>query len=153
MSHSHRALSTLLLLSALTTGCSTLNSDLSSLLMLGSPAEQLPQELPPGVPSVTVVMVAAGEEPVSAPFPIQDITHVQTALERTGLQNRFGRMQIELYRPLDGGNHKLDIAFDRAKRQVPPGFDYALHPGDRLVVTEDTSTVVDDMLNSLNPFD
>jgi hypothetical protein len=43
----------------------------------------------------------------------------------------------------------MDVKYDRSKGNVNPLYDYALHPGDHLIVIEDTTTAFDDMLNSL----
>jgi hypothetical protein len=75
--------------------------------------------------------------------------HVQTALEKTKALDKYRRMDLELYRPLpSGGWHKMKLEFDRANRQVPPEYDYSLLPGDRVIVTEDPRTIVDDALET-----
>jgi hypothetical protein len=59
-------------------------------------------------------------------------------------------MKVELYRKFpQGGGHRLDIEFDRTNHRIPAVANYAIHPNDRIVVTEDTSTVFDDMLGTL----
>ena len=58
-------------------------------------------------------------------------------------------MELELYRPLADGHHKLEIAYDRGNKRVPEAYNYAIHPGDKLVVMEDASTVLDDVMSSL----
>ena len=68
---------------------------------------------------------------------------------------RFRRIKLQLVRAAPRGRsiHKLDVAWDRGKKRVPPSHDYAIHPNDRLMVIEDTSTVIDDMLARLTgPF-
>jgi len=73
--------------------------------------------------------------------------HVQAALEKTGAHKKYRRMDVELYRPLpNGGWHKMQLEFDRANKQVPPEYDYSLLPGDRVIVTEDPRTIIDDTL-------
>jgi hypothetical protein len=75
--------------------------------------------------------------------------HVQQALEQTGAAKKFRRIEVELVRPLpSGGFHRIACDYDRANKQVTPEFDYALLPGDRIMVKEDPSTIVDDMLTS-----
>jgi len=78
---------------------------------------------------------------------VTDQLHMQTALDQSGAAKRWARMNVELYRPLpSGGWHKMTIEFDRNARRVPPEFDYAVLPGDRIVVTEDTTSIVDDFM-------
>jgi hypothetical protein len=81
----------------------------------------------------------------------EDGTYVGQVLEESNALKRFGRVTIELWRPLPNGAgyHKLGIPFDRKQKAVPPGYDYAIHADDRLVIIEDTSTLLDDMLGSI----
>jgi hypothetical protein len=105
----------------------------------------------PENPGFTVEFHASDARPQRLKLPLQEVTYIQGALEQSGALQRFARMKIHLYRRLPNriGEHKLDIAFDRGKRRVEPSFDYAIRPGDRLVIIEDTSTALDDMLESV----
>jgi hypothetical protein len=87
------------------------------------------------------------ERPLSGP------TYVQNALVESGAIKRFGRMHVQLQRPLPaGGWHVMELEFDRELKRIAPEYDYALLPGDRVVVTEDTTTVWDDvMVRALKP--
>jgi hypothetical protein len=83
-------------------------------------------------------------------MPLNDVTYVQQALDQTKALKKFRRVRLELYRELpQGGGHKIPVQYDRGKKRIDPATDYAIHPHDRIVVTEDTSTVLDDMLESL----
>jgi hypothetical protein len=74
--------------------------------------------------------------------------HVQTALEQTGAAQKWPRCFIELYRPLpNGGWHKMQLEFDRENHRVPAEFDYAVLPGDRIVVMEDPTNLLDDFMS------
>jgi hypothetical protein len=79
---------------------------------------------------------------------LSDQIHVQQALEQTGAAKKFHRANVEVYRPLPngGGWHKMSLEFDRDNHRVPPEFDYAVLPGDRIVVTEDPTNVMDDVM-------
>jgi hypothetical protein len=79
--------------------------------------------------------------------------HVQTALEQCGIAKKWPRMDVELHRPLpSGGYHRMRLEFDTQEHRVPPESDYALLPGDRIVVTQDTETVLDDFIKgALSP--
>jgi hypothetical protein len=73
--------------------------------------------------------------------------HVQAALDQTGATKKWERVEIHMFRPLpNGGWHKMALEFDRDTRRVPPEFDYAVLPGDRIVVTEDTRGFIDDIM-------
>lgn len=75
--------------------------------------------------------------------------HVQQALEQVGAAKKFRRIQVELMRPLpSGGVHRIACEYDRGSKRVTPEFDYALLPGDRIIVKEDPTNLIDDMLGS-----
>ena len=136
-------------------GCQSVNTDVASPLGDVTTSSNDPEVQPVEEGSKYLVEFREkGKQPQIAKMALPDVLYVQQALEQSGALGRFRRMKIEIYRHLpNGGGHRLDIPFDRAKRQVPPSGDYAIHPNDRIVVTEDTSTVVDDMLESLGgPF-
>jgi len=126
-------------------GCSAFKEQLSpevksELTPAGGPAIQ------PAAKYVVEIRPVKGK-PQAVEKDLADPIHVQTALEKTGALGKFRRMDLELYRPLpSGGWHKMRLEFDRSNHQVPPEFDYALLPGDRVIVTEDPRTMVDDIM-------
>jgi hypothetical protein len=73
--------------------------------------------------------------------------HVQEALEQTGAHKKYRRFYLELMRPMpSGGWHEMTLAYDQGSDRVAPEFDYAILPGDRIVVTEDPSSFIDDLM-------
>jgi hypothetical protein len=77
---------------------------------------------------------------------LNEPTHMQAALEATGAAKKFKRAIVEVYRPLPkGGWHKMTLEFDNPNHRVPPEYDYAILPGDRIVVREDPSGFLDDL--------
>jgi hypothetical protein len=50
----------------------------------------------------------------------------------------------------------MEIRVDKHTRRIEPSFNYALQPGDFVVITQDDSTVIDEMIDSalapLGPF-
>jgi len=73
--------------------------------------------------------------------------HVQEALEQTGSFKKFRRCEIAIVRRLpNGSGHRIPVEYDRPAGRVNPEFDYAMLAGDRLIVTEDPTTVIDDMI-------
>jgi hypothetical protein len=109
----------------------------------------------PEGPTYQIEFREEGRQPQLVQLPLPEVLYIQQALEQSGAIRRFRRMKIELYRKLpNGGGHRLDIPFDRSKRRIPSAGDYAIHPNDRIVVTEDASTIVDEMLDTLGqPFE
>jgi hypothetical protein len=109
---------------------------------------------PAPVGKYSVEIRAEKGKPQSVEKEMTEPLHVQTALEQTGAAKKFPRAFIELYRPLpNGGWHKMELEFDRENHRVPPEFDYAVLPGDRIVVIEDATSLIDDfMVRAMRPF-
>lgn len=81
--------------------------------------------------------------------PIAGTLHMQEALEQTGGLKKFRRCNLSLVRPLPGGmGHKMAVEYDRGTLHVKPEFDYAVLPGDRILVTEDPTGPLGEMLES-----
>ena len=140
-----------------TTGCTTLTTPLGDIFSVSG--ERAAEEFknpaltpPPDVPSFVVEMRGANNESQKFKRPLTDEgTYVQGVLVQSNALKHFGRVKIELWRPLADGNgyHKLDIPYDRKKRTVPPAYDYTIREGDRLVFMQDDSNILDDMLESI----
>ena len=109
------------------------------------------QEQPAPDPSSTyqVLFVPAEGNPEQLTRTLSGQMHVQEALDQVGAAKKFRRIQVELVRPLPSGQfHRITCEYDLGTKRVTPEFDYALLPGDRLVVKEDPTNMFDDMLSS-----
>ena len=86
--------------------------------------------------------------------PLKDSMLVQDALKGSGAIQRFRRMDIALVRPVPGSEKlRLPVRYDSSERSVVAEHNYALHGGDVLEVTQDTSTTFDRMIeHALQPF-
>jgi hypothetical protein len=119
-------------------------------------AEVTPGPAPDGPPAAKYVVEIrpSKEKPQAVEKPLTDTMHVQNALEVTGALKKFDRATVDVYRQLPaGGWHKMSLEFDKDKHSIPPEYDYAVLPGDRIIVTEDTTTAWDDVMErSLKPF-
>lgn len=74
---------------------------------------------------------------------------VQSVLEKTKANRKFSRVKVDLQRKLPSGEwHKMGVDYDSGARQVDPLHDYHVQPGDRVVVTEDTSNGLDDLMKN-----
>jgi hypothetical protein len=105
------------------------------------------------LPTFTMTVEPSDGKPMEANLPLPGPINVQAVLEQSGVQKRFRRMEIELWRPLPQGHHKLEVPYERAKQSVPASYDYSIRPGDRLIVREDNSSMLDDALGALQlPF-
>lgn len=89
----------------------------------------------------------------SADFSIAGPICAHDALQASGGLKKFNRVKLELLRPLPSGNvHSMPIEYDRTIRRVPAECDYGILPGDRLIVTEDTSNMFSDMGENAGDF-
>lgn len=140
------------LLSVTTTlGCSALQLDPSDpgLAMTESTDVATGQQFAVAAPPVRLEIRAAGKSPEFREIQLREGMCIQDALTETQLTRRFGRMDLQLMRRNEQGLAKMDSKYEHKRNRVNPMYDYALHPGDHLVVTEDTTTALDDMLKGL----
>ena len=127
-------------------GCTTLN--LAGGAAPFQRAEKIaPPPIDPGAPHVTMEVHPVKGSPQKLLAPLTEPISVQQAVEETGLADRFRRMKITIFRPnRDGSYARLGVRFDKLKGRVESASDYLLHPGDRIMVEEDNSTILNDML-------
>ncbi|MEQ8785631.1 MAG: hypothetical protein RIC55_05010 [Pirellulaceae bacterium] len=152
--HTFRSLSllTLAVLTALAAGgCSSLHP--RQLDVLGVFAPRRPSPPAPGAPAYTVVEVPSLGQPDTFAVPLEKPLTVQQALEQTGAGYRFGLKEVYIERtaPEAGKPHKLAVTFAPGGRTISPETDYALYPGDRLIVKEDPTTLMEQTLEGLKP--
>jgi hypothetical protein len=142
----------LLPLAAAASGCATLHANPAADFADAPAMEDPGVEPAPRAATLSLEVRAAGKQPEIRQIPLQGVTHVQDVLEQTNLTRRFRRMKVHVVRTIGDRMAKLDANYEHQAGRIDPLYDYALHPGDHLVVVEDTSTVLDDMLNNLpNP--
>jgi hypothetical protein len=112
-------------------------------------AEVTPGPTPDGPPAAKYVVEIRPEtgKPKAVEKQLTEPIHVQTAMEQTGALKKFDRSMISIYRQLpNGGVHKMDLEFDREQKRIAPEYDYAILPGDRIIVTEDPRNMMDDVM-------
>jgi hypothetical protein len=87
----------------------------------------------------------------TAHVPLSEVSHAQNALDRSRDMKKFRRSLVDIYRPMpDGSSLRLTCKIDPKSKKIEAGSDYALHPGDYVVVSEDPSTMWDDMLRNVS---
>ena len=96
-----------------------------------------------------VIFVPTEGKPQQVQRTLSGPMHIQDALDQVGATKKFRRIEVELMRALPSGDfHRILCEYDLGTKRITPEFDYALLPGDRIVVKEDPRNVVDDMLAS-----
>ena len=133
----------------LATGCSVLDANKS----LFSTAASAPAVEKNG-PTAMVEYRTANGDTKSVTVPVAgDEFHVQQLMDKANAWRKFSRVEVELRRQTPQGRQtKMAVSYDRGKKRVDPQCDYQVQAGDVLVVTEDPSNVIDDMMGAVNPF-
>ena len=73
--------------------------------------------------------------------------HVQDAVTKSRCLKKFRRIDVEILRAdEDGQRQRMACHYDIKTKQIKSEYDYALMPGDYIVITEDPTTMVHDML-------
>ena len=132
---------------ALTWGCASFPIGTPPLAACTDPAA-----VANGQQAMAVVEVRAdGHDPKIYQLPLEAEMHVQDAIEKSRAQRKFRRMHVSVVRTSpEGRRHKMDCRYEAAKRRVAMQYDYALQPGDYIVIAEDTTTMIDDMFEQIS---
>ena len=80
---------------------------------------------------------------------------MEDALRKSGATKRFRRMMVNVVRATPDGQNRVAMkaAYDREKRRIDPATNYALHPGDRVIISEDSSSHISEAMgDALGPF-
>ena len=136
------------LLSLVTTGCTSVLTQ-TALPFVSAKAEETSLS-----PAESCVVELHGEfgKPRTISVPVSGDTRVQDVLEASRAAGKFRRMDLMIVRPAPRDPQqmvKLVCHYDPGERQVTWDTDYAVLPGDRVIVTQDASTVVDDVAERL----
>jgi hypothetical protein len=84
-------------------------------------------------------------------YPIDRDLVVQDALDLARASSKFAKMNVYVYRQDPSGRKvKFGADYDVAKRRVKYESDYALHPGDTIVVEEDASNALTETLDRIS---
>ena len=139
--------------SSLLAGCASLTgSGLGSLLVTEKPdPPQLPaQASSASSGSVTMEIRPQGSrKPEIRQVPLQNTVFLQQALEGAGLVKRFRGMKIEVIRMAGDTRQKMEAKYQHAQKRVDPAYDYALHPGDHVIIAEENPSTVAEMMKSV----
>ena len=99
---------------------------------------------------VTVEIRPHDKQPKVMQMPLSGDTYVQDAVDQSRTVKRLRRVHVEIRRMTDNGQRiKLQCQWDLKTKRIKPESDYALQPGDHVVISEDTSTMVDDMFKQV----
>lgn len=128
-------------------GCSSMLTG-GALPFLSAKAETLP----PPTASCTVEFHSEYGKPRKLTVPVSDQTRIQDVLEASRARGRFRQMNVTILRPSPRDPQqmvKLACNYNSGDRKVTWDTDYAVLPGDRVVITRDTTTAVDNVVESV----
>ena len=143
-SYSHLVL--LIVLVSATAGCSITNSKKpKSLAGITGPDGQQANH-----GTCTVEFHRGGSKPSQLQIPLSDATTVQQVLVESRATKKFKKMNINVLRvdELTGRKVKMGVEYLPEKRHVVPHYDYVVRANDRVVVTEDNSSALDNVLGT-----
>ena len=104
------------------------------------------QQTSPAPGQCSVELKAAGGATKVGHLDLAPDATVQSVLEKTKANRKYSRATVELYRKLPSGEwHKMPVDYDSGTRKVDPLHDYHVQPGDRVVVSEDTTSGLEDL--------
>ncbi|HMO13414.1 MAG TPA: hypothetical protein PKD64_05985 [Pirellulaceae bacterium] len=102
---------------------------------------------------------AAGEFLVRMEFPIGEpkmhrgeirgSMTVQDALVQSGATRRYRTMQITILREIPGHSRpvRLDVDYETSRKTVVESQNYAIHPGDRILIRPKDDNMISNLLN------
>ena len=137
-----RAAFILIVFAPLFTGCTT---------MFG--AKQLNNGLPfdPNAPNIYTIDARDGGSRMRNNFEFREGMTIQDALVDSGLIDRYPQMDILLKRRSADPNKAIPMpaTYDRKTRSVKPETNYALHPGDYLIIEKDNTSMIEELVNPI----
>jgi len=105
---------------------------------------------------VTVQLRPIGGNTEMATVKMEGDESVESVLQKSKAISKFYRMKVSLFRAGRKGpmaNEPLRIEYDSASKRVPAQYDYAMQPGDKLLVVEESRSAFEDLMGSLlGPF-
>lgn len=108
-----------------------------------------PAETPlPLTGAYTVEIRREGHKTETVQLPHRPETRLQNAVEQSGAAKKFRRMTLYVVRtpPNGGPKQRMSAAYDAGERRVAWESDYAIYPGDHIVITQDNSSELDKLV-------
>ena len=107
-----------------------------------------PQEVTDSPDKVVVQIRAANRSPKTIQIPLTPDMRLQEVVEASKPPFRNRLAYIVRTSPKTGQQHKLEASFG-SNRRVTMETDYAIQPGDRVVISEDTTTSFERVMKAM----
>jgi hypothetical protein len=141
---------TMLLLLGSSPGCSVFPSAADQLAQYAQPSPSAP-EAAAVEKKITLEVRPLSGRSRTVEVPLAEVPHVQLAYERSRELKKFRRTELEIYRPTANGSRlRMPSRVNPKTKQVTSETDYAIHPGDYIVVNEIPHTLWDDMMEQVS---
>ena len=127
----------------LASGCASLTSSDSKVVT--------DQTLDENVPQIVVEIRPENKPKETLRTPWKENVRIQHVLEQSGAVERFSNMEVFVNRPIPNhyGRHNLSVTYEPETKHVSPETDFALFPGDHVVITQDTTSQLDEFVKSM----
>ncbi len=114
----------------------------------GMPAPVAPD--PNGAPRVILEVREDGTHVESIPLPMDRAVFIEDIVQQARLHDRFGQLSISIMRPTQTGGPplRLDTRIDGAGKALDVGRNYALLPGDHIVVNSDNRSSLERFIDT-----
>ncbi|MCA9150954.1 MAG: hypothetical protein KDA92_16695 [Planctomycetales bacterium] len=140
--------SLLLLLSAFSTGCAHLPAGSAFPQWMSRDTAEKPLDSQ----TTCSVEFRGGSKDKTISVPVTSETRVQDVLEVSRATSKFRNLDVYILRATPQGPEralKMACRFDRKERRIGFESDYAVLPGDRVIVSEDHSSRFDQIMSSV----
>lgn len=107
-----------------------------------------PIDFAPGSETVVVQIRPSGRKPTNETVALKPNMRLQQILDELKVPFRNKLVHIARTSPSTGEPHKLEAVFGQ-NRRISLETDYAIQPGDRIVIAQDTTTSFDRVMKSL----
>ncbi len=142
-------LASAILLCAVCHGCTAVPKPSSLALLTSEKTESAPA---PSAATCTVELRMNARRTKTVDVPLAEDTRVQDVLDASRATSEFRNLDVVILRPTPEASEpilKLACRFDHRKRQIGWESDYAILPGDRVMVREDPSGGFDKVMSSV----
>ena len=97
---------------------------------------------------ITVQIRQSNRKPKNTQIPLKPDMRLQEIVDSSKAPFRHKKAYIVRTSPKTGQQHKLEASFD-TNRRVSMETDYAIQPGDRVVIAEDTTSSFDRVMKTM----
>lgn len=101
-----------------------------------------------------VVIITRGEKKSRHQMVWEEGLFLQDVLNRSGVRRQFNKMLVEIKRPRQDGVQTIPMKakFQDRKKLLTMETNYAVHPGDFVMITDVSKSAIDQLVDSVTKF-